>query len=364
MRKVLLRFVFDNFWAWQSVGNELHVGAGWLILFWIAISVIAAVVTLKLTRDVQSLKSSAFFGLLVPVAVLAIHLMQLPPARSGIPVFGYGFMLFVGFSSATLLATRRIRSIGQEPDLIWDLMMWLLIPGLIGARINFLLAEGRGMLVGKEGLQKLIAVVALWDGGIVFYGAVIGGLFGLLAFCRIRRVDPISLCDVVAPSLFIGEGFGRIGCFLYGCCFGRACDLPWAVRFPPDSMTFDALLKRGTIGPEATETIALHPTQIYSSVAAFLLAALLTWYFRRRPFDGAVLGLAWILYPINRFVLEHFRDDTKGIDLLGLNLALGQWVSVALLCAGIPAMWWFSKRGRLTRPVNSVPSHSGGRPIA
>lgn len=349
MRKVLLRFVFDNLWNWQSVGNELHVGAGWLILFWILLAAVAAVVSLRLTKDLQLLKSSIVFWLMVPTAFLAIYLLKLPPAVSGIPVFGYGFMLFVGFSTATLLATRHARQVGLEPDVIWDLMMWLLIPGLIGARINFLMAEGSGMLAGKQGLQKLIAVFALWDGGIVFYGSVIGGLVGLLLFCRRRQINPIVLCDVVAPSLFVGEGFGRIGCFLYGCCFGRACTLPWSVSFPPDSMTYEALLRRGTIDATATHTIALHPTQIYSSIAAFLLAGLLTWYFRRRPFDGAVLGLAWILYPINRFVLEHFRDDTRPIDLLGMNLALGQWVSLALLCAGIPAMWLLAKRNRLTK---------------
>ena len=107
--------------------------------------------------------------------------------------------------------------------------------------------------------------------------------------------------DVIAPSMFVGEGFGRIGCFLYGCCYGKACNLPWAVRFPPDSLTFEKLAPEGRILQNPLSTIPLHPTQLYSSFAAFVLAGILAWYFRRRPFDGAVLAMGWILYPINRF---------------------------------------------------------------
>lgn len=349
MRTVLLRFVFQDFWQWQSVENELLVGAGWLILFWIFVAVVAGLFTWRLTRDLKQVVSASVFWLIIPAALMAIPLLQMPIARSGIPVFGYGFMLFIGFSSATALAASRVRYIGLVPEVIWDLMIWILIPGLIGARLNFLMAEGRDLLSNKQGMAKLIAAVALWDGGIVFYGCVAGGVLGLLAFCRMRKIAAVPLCDVIAPSLFVGEGFGRIGCFLYGCCFGRACDLPWAVRFPPDSLTYAVLSKRNPVAVDAMATIPLHPSQLYSSAAAFLLAGILSWYFRRRSFDGAVLGMAWILYPVSRFVLELFRDDTAGIRIFGLVLPLGQWVSVGLLVTGIPAMMFFAKKNRLTR---------------
>ncbi len=347
MRKVLLRFVFDQFWTWESVGNELLVGAGWLVIFWLLVAMIAVIVNWKLTRDAGQTISSSIFWLIIPAFIMAIPLLQLPLVKTGIPVFGYGFMLFIGFSTATLLASRRIRSVGLEPDIIWDLMMWLLLPGLLGARIIYLMQYGDRVFAGKQGIQKLVALIALWDGGIVFYGCVMGGVAGLLLFCRRRRIDPVVLCDVVAPSLFVGEGFGRIGCFLYGCCFGAQCDLPWAVRFPPDSITFERLAERGTIAQDALSTVPLHPTQIYSSLSAFLLAALLSWFFRRRPFDGAVLSLAWILYPIARFILEIYRDDEPG--RLGVSLTFSQLMSIGLVISGIIAMVFFSKRNQLTR---------------
>ncbi|MFO0428294.1 MAG: prolipoprotein diacylglyceryl transferase [Planctomyces sp.] len=351
MRTVLLRFVFEDFWQWQSVANEFHIGAGWLLILFVLTMCAAGLRAWLVSHDVRQAFSAAGFWMMFPAAILAIRILRLPVVSTGIPVFGYGFMLFVGFTSATALASSRIRQIGQPPDVIWDLMLWILIPGLIGARVNFLLAEGRGLLATKQGFaDKLVAAVALWDGGIVFYGCVAGGIIGLLVFCWRRGISPLPMCDVLAPSLFLGEGFGRIGCFLYGCCFGRSCDLPWAVRFPQDSLTWSVLSRRIPSGVEGLKTIPLHPTQLYSSAAAFLLAGVLSFYFRRRSFDGAVLGLAWILYPVNRFVLETFRDDTTGLQLLGITLPLGQWVSVALLLTGIPAMLWFAKRGKLTGP--------------
>jgi phosphatidylglycerol:prolipoprotein diacylglycerol transferase len=347
MRKVLLRFVFDNLWQWQSVGNELHVGAAWLMLLWILAVVIGFVIAYRQTRDFQESAVSAGFWLIVPAGLLVVWHLQPPIISSGIPVFGYGMMMFVGFSSATWLASRRVRKIGQRPELIWDMMMWALIPGLIGARLTYLLQNWDQVFAGKQGGQLLVAAVALWDGGIVFYGGVMGGIVGIVMFSRRRNVSPVAMFDVIVPSLFVGEGFGRIGCFLYGCCFGRACNLPWAVQFPPDSLTFEKLVERGTVQPDAAATIPLHPTQIYSSLAAFVLAGILAWFFRRRPFDGAVLALAWILYPINRYVLETLRDDEPG--RLGTDFTFSQLMSIGLVISGIAAMVYFSQHRTLTR---------------
>ncbi len=349
MRKVLLRFVFDNLWQWQSVGNELHVGVAWLMLLWVAIVGCAFFMLYRRTKHAGESAMSAGFWLIVPAALGAIGFFKpdIAIAKSGIPVFGYGLMMFVGFSVATWLASRRVRAIGQPPDVIWDMMMWALIPGLIGARAIYLVQNWDRVFAGKQGQDYLLAFVALWDGGIVFYGSVIGGTIGILIYCQRRKINAIALLDVIAPSLFVGEGFGRIGCFLYGCCFGRACDLPWAVQFPPDSLTFEKLVERGTIPSDALMTIPLHPTQLYSSFSAFVLAGILAWFFRRRPFDGAVTALACMLHGINRFTLETLRDDEPA--RWGTGLTFSQLVSIGLVISGICAMVWFSRRGKLTR---------------
>ena len=344
MRKVLLRFVFDNVWQWQSVGNELHIGAAWLILVWTAAVGLAFGLLYRRTGRATESVMSAGFWLIVPAAFgfLAFVRPGIAVVSSGIPVFGYGLMMFVGFSVATWTAARRVRSIGQPPDAIWDMMMWALIPGLIGARAIYLAQNWTQVTRGRSGGDFLLAMVSLWDGGIVFYGSVFGGIVGVVLFCERRGIKPIAMLDVIAPSMFIGEGFGRIGCFLYGCCFGRACDRPWAVQFPPDSLTFEKLVDRGTIPPDALATIPLHPTQLYSSFMAFLLAAILALFFRRRPFDGAVFSLGLILYPISRFVLESLRDDEPG--RLGTSFTFSQLVSGGLVLSGIASMAWFSRQ--------------------
>ncbi|MCP4170818.1 MAG: prolipoprotein diacylglyceryl transferase, partial [Fuerstiella sp.] len=142
MRKVLLRIVFEQLWYLESVGNELLVGYGWMIAAWLMIAVMSLGVMWWITRDVKQVCSSLFFWAAIPAAIVLIPVTGLPIVQTGIPVFGYGFMLFVGFSTATLLAGRRAKTVGLSPDVIWDLIMWLMIPGIIGARIVYLLQNG------------------------------------------------------------------------------------------------------------------------------------------------------------------------------------------------------------------------------
>ncbi|MFY9255726.1 MAG: prolipoprotein diacylglyceryl transferase [Fuerstiella sp.] len=351
MRKVLLRIVFDQLWHFQSVGNELLIGFGWAIALWLVIAAVALGVMWKVTRDSKQVFSSLLFWSIIPTAIAMIPVLGLPLAHDGIPVFGYGFMMFVGFSTGTFLASRRAQTVGMNPDVIWDLMMWLLIPGIIGARIVYLLQNWNRVLGGKQGLAFVKSVVALWDGGIVFYGCIIGGVAGLLVFCRRNKIRPLQLLDVIMPSLFVGLGFGRIGCFLYGCCFGAPCELPWAVQFPSDSMTYQVLSERGLqfLSADQQLTIPLHPTQIYSSILAFALGGLLSWYFRRRPFEGAVLALGWIIYPINRFVLEIIRDDEPG--RLGTAFTFSQLMSIGLFISGCVLMFVLQKKHSAAKPV-------------
>ena len=342
MRKVLIRVVFDQFWAAQTAHNELHIGVGWLILVWMLVAIGSISVLWRQTRNRNGVATSFMLWAMVPAALLLIHATNMPLARSGIPVFGYGFMMVAGFLTATLLAVHHAKQIGMDPNIIWDLMMWLLIPGLIGARTFYIVQYSDRVFSGARGQNPLVSVLSLWDGGLVFYGSVIGGALGGWIFCRHRRICPLLLGDVVAPSLFLGLGFGRIGCFLYGCCYGGPCELPWAVRFPPDSLTYQAQLHEGVIQMGALSTTPLHPTQIYSSLLAFALAGTLMWFFRKRRFDGFVLALTFTLYPVNRFILELIRNDETG--QLGTSLTISQLISIVLFISGTMLLAWLSKR--------------------
>ena len=352
MRKVLLRFVFDDAWSVQPVGNELHIGIGWLLTVWAIAAIVSVTILWRQTRSVRETGISLGFWSVIPIGLAVVSRSELSIVADGIPVFGYGFMMFVGFITGTLLAVYHARRIGMDAQVIWDLMMWLLVPGLIGARLFYVTQYYDRVFEGTEGLQFILKLFSVQDGGLVFYGSVIGGALGGLMYCLHRKIRPLQLADVVAPSLFVGVGFGRIGCFLYGCCYGGACTLPWAVQFPPDSLTYMAQLQDGTIKPGALSTTSLHPTQIYSSVLGFILAGVLVWFFRRRPFEGFVLGLMLVLYPINRFALELIRNDEKG--QLGTSLTISQLISIVLFISGISLLVWLSRKGDSAPPRASM----------
>lgn len=353
MRTVLLRIVFDTFWQFQSANNELLIGVGWILLIWLMIFAISQWFVLRHTEDRKAAFVGSLFWLVIPAILLLIKGLGGGPmqhtgiggiAKSGIPLFGYGFMIFVGVSSATVLAVRRAPRAGIMPTDLWDLVMWLIIPGIIGSRLIYLLQNSDRVFAGKSGGERLVAAVALWDGGIVFYGSIIGGVIGFLTFCYRRRLSPGLLADHLMPSLFVGLGFGRIGCFLYGCCYGAACDLPWAVRFPRSSMTFPHLVEKGVIAADATSTIPLHPTQIYSSILAFLLAGFLLWYTPRRPYQGAVVAIGCMIYSINRFSLEVIRNDEP--TRFGTPFTFSQLVSIGVFTGGTALMLWLHGKNR------------------
>jgi phosphatidylglycerol:prolipoprotein diacylglycerol transferase len=166
MRTNLLRFMFDSAWRFDAAGNELYVGAGWLILIWTLAVCIFSVRVYRTEGSLTEALFSAGFWLTIPAGFLGLLLLQpnLGVVRDGIPVFGYGFMMFVGFSAASWLAARRIRSIGVDPDVIWDMLMWALIPGLTGARVYFLLRHGHpafsstaALLAGWRGSRHFVA---------------------------------------------------------------------------------------------------------------------------------------------------------------------------------------------------------------
>ena len=143
-------------------------------------------------------------------------------------------------AAAVWLSHRRSRREGLDPEVVSDLAAWLLFGGLIGARALFLI-QNPGVIEGIADVFKF------WQGGIIFYGCILGGLVGTGLFYLRRAAFPfLATADAVAPSLALGIALGRLGCFLNGCCYGDRCNLPWAVRFPTESLAL-APARRGRL---------------------------------------------------------------------------------------------------------------------
>ncbi len=166
-----------------------------------------------------------------------------------IPIYGFGMMLFLAFILCTWLASRRARRVGIAPEQIQDLVIWLFVGGLLGARTCHLLFEQK-----PQGLVWFLQQLPqIWNGGIVFYGSVVGGLAGYLGawwfIFRKHRTSTRALADVLAPSIALGLCLGRIGCLLNGCCYGQVACADCAVypilHFPLSAPAGSTLVHTG-----------------------------------------------------------------------------------------------------------------------
>jgi len=237
------------------------------------------------------------------------------------PVHSYGFLIAIGLVVGVAISLRRGRSVGIDTGITLDLTFYSVAVGLLGARLLYVLmhAGEYARLCGGVGLprsfgQKVYdctAPLRFWQGGLVFLGGAVLAAVVILLYARRKGLKLGDVADVLAPSVSIAHVFGRIGCFLVGCCYGK----PWTggVHFPPDSVAYSELLAQRAIVVGAPSTYGLHPTQLYESVGELFIFVGLVWLWRRRKFPGAVaLGYAGA-YGVLRFFIEIFRgDDVRG----------------------------------------------------
>ncbi len=274
------------------------------------------------------------------------------PLGDGFPVFGYGLFLMIGFVAALALAWKRAKKAGIPPDAVLDVGLLSVFAGVVGARAAYLLLDYRPADGGYGDWKEWIAV---WQGGLTFQGGLFLAVLVDWIYLRWKRISVGRMFDIFAPSLALGVGFGRIGCLLNGCCWGKPAPAgSWfSMRFPDtiESMRqqvwlhanapdhWAALVQR--LGyPEGTlPTIPVYATQIISAAGLFCIALGLLWAERRRrdrP-DGQVIVWFLFAYGVGRFLIEFWRDDTPlryGFASFP-GLRLGQWLALAMLAAAV-----------------------------
>jgi phosphatidylglycerol:prolipoprotein diacylglycerol transferase len=252
------------------------------------------------------------------------------PIGDGVPIFGYGLMLFLAFFASMNLAARVARRVSLDPDVIYDMALTVFVGGLVGARV-FYVVQYWGVRV-----HSLLDVFKVWQGGIVLYGSIIGGTTAFFLF-RVLRPFPLRpYLDAIAPALALGIAIGRFGCFLNGCCYGDVCGLPWAVSFPEPSPPWVAHSEAHLIGEGVHWSLPVHPTQIYSVIDGLLLCALTLAYFPIRKRDGEVMALLMVTYPVSRILIEYLRSDER---VFFAGMTISQNISVGLFCFGL-AYWY------------------------
>jgi phosphatidylglycerol:prolipoprotein diacylglycerol transferase len=235
----------------------------------------------------------------------------------------YGVLMAVGFLLGLWTATRRSPRDGLAPGAIADLAPWLLVGGLLGARLLYVVTFWKEEFAGQPNWQ-----IFMIRTGLVFYGGLIGATLACLLFLWRRKLPAWKVGDTLAPSIALGHVFGRLGCFFTGCCHGAACDLPWAIRFPAE---------------HATGGRPVHPTQLYEAVLNLLLYVALERLYRKKRFDGQVFALYLMAYGVLRAFVDLFRGDYGELRVLGLTP--GQAVSGFVLVVGLVLYRVLSKAG-------------------
>jgi phosphatidylglycerol:prolipoprotein diacylglycerol transferase len=335
MRSVLFSIPLDGQVDLGPLGRIPVFGMGLLLAVWCLAGIVSA--TLVVRR--RGWKSVGPTVVLVWAAIAVALFKAGELAIKTIPVYGYGMMLFFGFLTSASLAARRLRQEGADGEIAWDAAMWIFLAGLLGGR-TFYVIQYRDKFFGPDAeehartaWQTFVGLINLPDGGLVLYGGLFFAPLALYLFCRRRKIRALVLADIAITSVFVGVMFGRLGCLLHGCCYGDVCSLPWAVTFPAHSVPFEALVARGLLDENAPHSLPLHPSQLYDSLSAFLLA-LMTWaYYPHRRGTGDVLALGWIAYPINRFMIEFLRSDEAA--QLDTGLTIAQLVSLGLFATGV-----------------------------
>jgi len=172
-------------------------------------------------------------------------------------------------------------------------------------------------------LKYLIADPSLWlhvlEGGLVFYGGVIGGMIGALIYIRTYNMPMLDFLDSAAMGIPIGHAIGRLGCLVGGCCYGKATDCALGIIYPESNLAAPSLIK-------------VHPVQLYESIANLAIFLILLLVFSKHKRKGLISGVYFILYGIARFVLEFFRADFRGN--IGI-LSTSQFISVFIIIIGI-----------------------------
>lgn len=250
-------------------------------------------------------------------------------------VHWYGVMMALGFLLGLANWVALGRKNGRDFQYCSDLLFWVMVAGIVGARIAYVLTD-IGYFVANPA-----KIIRIDQGGIIFYGGFLGAAAAVILFARARRENLTELLDFVVTSLPAAHAVGRIGCFINGCCFGRLWNGPAAVTYPADTLPWYVQLDAGQIDRYAATSLPVHPVQLYEAVFNLVLYLVLVWVYRHRRANGMTLAAYLLLYPVGRFALEFLRGDDRG-GALGLSTA--QLVGIMLFCVGLVVLWMALRR--------------------
>lgn len=263
----------------------------------------------------------------------------------GLGIHMYGLMIMTALLAAFVVSSRRARMVGIDSDKLTTMYLLVALAGVAVSRLfHFLFTDQ-----SAEFFENPLIYFYPSEGGLVFYGGPIGGVLVGVLYCMYFKIPTFKMLDIAAPAIMLGLAFGRVGCFLAGCCHGMHCEMPinhtvLALQggeiVAVDGFPHYALLfyREGAgVTASAARDLPLFPTQVWEMTVAFTIFGLLSWIWKRlKFFDGQILILMMILYAGWRSTVENFRGDmTRGLDTAGSGLTTSQWISVAMVILAV-----------------------------
>jgi phosphatidylglycerol---prolipoprotein diacylglyceryl transferase len=226
------------------------------------------------------------------------YLLKLGP----LTVYSYGAMLALAFIIGTVLAAFRAQRCGVDKNKIVDLIFYILVSSLLGARIMFV-ALNWNYYAGH-----FPEIFQIWEGGLVFYGGLVLAFMVSVWFIQNNRLPLGKVLDILAPSVALGITIGRIGCFLNGCCWGKV-SYKFGVVFPfkDNPPAYAEQVYEGLISKDAICSLPVIPTQLYESLACLIIFLFLLGLDRFKRFDGFLFWVFILFYSTFRFFIEYFR---------------------------------------------------------
>jgi phosphatidylglycerol:prolipoprotein diacylglycerol transferase len=258
----------------------------------------------------------------------------------------YGIILMVGAVAAAFLAEREARRRGERSELVWDGLIWVILGGIIGARIWHILTPPQVMVelgyTTKFYLTHPLDALAIWRGGLGIPGAVVGGLTAMYFYARRNKLNYLVWLDIVAPALALGQAIGRWGNFVNQELYGSPTDLPWKIFIEPQYRL-----------PTYQNIEYYHPLFLYESLWSLVIVGILLWLPRRyqdRLISGDLFLIYLILYPTGRFLLEFLRLETSYVAGVNINQLL---MAVVAILAAAALIWRHRKRNKIQQELTS-----------
>lgn len=262
---------------------------------------------------------------------LGICLHDVPKSFSvfGFTIAFYGLIIGIGVMAGLLTVTRIAKKTGQNPDDYWDLAIWGILFGVVGARIYYVAFSW------DDYKDNLLNIFKLRSGGLAIYGGVIAAYITLYVWCRIKKKSMALVGDTAMPGLILGQAIGRWGNFMNREVFGDYYNGLFSMQIPVSDVRDpgDITEKIASHIPAGANYINVHPTFLYESVWNLFVFVLLLVYRKHKKFDGELCLLYLGGYGVGRFIMEGIRTDTLFVP--GTTVPVSQVLALVMVVAAI-----------------------------